>query len=167
MRYRSLGERWILIRDATSTAGRRVALTRAASLVRDRYGDLVNQIGLYDRKRSHLLSHSLGTVPFSALSPFHSAHLTIGAAGALQCGCGSRGLDPRHYGTLDERGVFDRCDEPTCEIGLERVVISVAGVGGFARDFVHDIGGIGSEEDGGGIEDTLNPGLPEIRAISL
>ena len=162
-----LGECWVVVRDATSAASRRIALACASSLVGNRHADLVNQIGLNDRERSHLLPHTLCTVPFGALSPFHSAHLAIGTAGALQRGCGSRRLDPRHYGTLDEGGVFDRCDEPACQIGLEGIVVRIAGVGRFAGDFVHDVRRIGSEENRGGVEDTQNSLLPESRTIGL
>lgn len=162
-----LGERRVVVGDATSTASRRISLARASSLVCDGYADLVNQVGLNDRERSHLLSHALCTVPFGALSPLHPAHLAVGTAGALQRSCGGGGLDPRHYGTLDERGVFDRCDEPTCQISLERVIIGIAGVGGFARDFVHDVRGIGGEENRGGVEDTHYSLLPESGTIGL
>ena len=162
-----LGERWVVVGNATSTASCRIALAGASSLVCDGYTDLVNQIGLDDRERSHLLPHALCTVPFSALSPFHSAHLAVGTAGALQRSCGSGGLDPRHYGALDERGVFDRCDEPTCQISLEGVVIGIAGVGGFAGDFVHDVGRIGGKENRRGVEDSQYSLLPESGTISL
>ena len=162
-----LRERWIVVRDTPSTASRRVALTRAASLVRDGYADLVDQVGLDDGERSHLLPYPLCLIPFGALGPFHSAHLTVGAAGTLLGGCDGGGLDPRHHGGLDERGVFDGGDEPTREVGFERIVVRITGVGRFAGNFVHDVGRVGGEENRRGVKDAQNPLLPESRTVGL
>ena len=154
-------------RDAPAAAGRRVALARAAGLVGDGDADLVDQVGLDDGERAHLLADALRAVPLGALRPLHAAHLAVGAAGTLQRGGGGRGLDPWHYSAPDKRGVFHRGDEPAGEVGFEGVVVGVACVGGFAGDFVHDVWRVGGEEDGGGVEDAQDSLLPESGAVGL
>ncbi len=128
---------------------------------------MIDQVGLDDRQRAHLLPYPLRAVPFRSGRPFHAAHLAVGTAGALQGGGCGGSLDLGHDQVVDEGGVFGGCDHPAREVGFEGEVVGVAGVGAFAGYFVHDVWGVAGEEDVRPVEDAGDAAFPEIGAVGL
>jgi hypothetical protein len=114
---------------------RRVALTRAASRVTNRPGDLLDQIALNNFQRAHLLAYAVRAVP-TCLCPLRTAHITIGAAGAGLRGClgggGEEGQD-----LVGGPGRYFGCGgHPAGEVGFEGELVDVAEIVGLAGDFV-------------------------------
>lgn len=145
-------------------AGVRVALASAARVGRHGRFDLLDEIGLDDRERRHLLAWARLGVPLR-LRPVPPAGAAVGTAGTLRGRPDGGGAEFLHDGGFREGSDLHGGGHPSGQVGLERWLVVVARALGLARHLDHDVAA--GEEDVGALEQTIHAFSPQRRSISL
>lgn len=141
-------------------AGVRVAFAGPAGVGSDPALDLIDQVHLESFHGRHLLSRSRHAVKMVALCPSQSAGVVWSAA-LLRDGLGGC-AQFGHEQAAGERRDLDRGSYPACEVGFERPLVIITGLGRFAADFAHHVGVVRVEYVYAS-NDFFNAGLPGVR----
>lgn len=154
---------WLRVTFTTS-AGGIVSLTGATRGIRHWGSNLGDEVRLENLQGTHLLADALAAVP-AALRPLETAARALVATGTgLRCSHRGGSKFRNDLVVREGRHLCSGC-HPSRQVRLERPLIDLAGVDGFAGPLVHDV--LLGEENIYGVQNTLSSVFPFRIAVCL